>query len=138
MTIRIAKKVFDEIRAHAEATYPEECCGLLIADGKNQVLESVRMRNAFAGPRHDRYDIDPMELFKEDRAVGQRGLRIAGIYHSHPDYPATLSQFDLDHSFTWYSYIVTSVPKGRAGDTRAWSPSEDHTSAAEEGIEVVG
>ncbi|MDG6926241.1 MAG: M67 family metallopeptidase [Nitrososphaerota archaeon] len=137
MTIRIAKKAFDEMRAHAEATYPEECCGLLVADGKKEILESVKMRNVFSGPRHDRYDIDPLELFRADRSVAARGLRIAAIYHSHPDYPATLSRFDLDHSFTWYSYVVTSVPKGRAGDTRAWLPSDDHRAAVEEEIQVV-
>jgi len=136
MTIQIAKKVLDDIRAHAEATYPEECCGLLIADAR-KVSESIRMKNAYGGPKHDRYDINPMELFKADRSIAQRGLEIAAIYHSHPDYPATLSQFDLEHSFSWYSYVVISVPKGHAGDTRSWVPSDDHKSAVEERIEVV-
>ena len=27
------------------------------------------MRNAFSGPKHDRYDIDPLELFRADRAA---------------------------------------------------------------------
>ena len=80
------------------------------------------MRNAFSGPKHDRYHIDPLELFKADREAANRGLAIAGIYHSHPDYPATLSKFDLEHSFPWYSYVVVSVPKGEAGDTRSWLP----------------
>jgi len=136
MTIWIAKKVLDEIRAHAEATYPEECCGLLIADGSKKVSESIRMKNAYAGQKHDRYDIDPLELFKTDRSISQRGLGIAAIYHSHPDYPATLSKFDLDHSFSWYSYVVISVPGGHAGDTRSWAPSDDHKSASEERIEI--
>ena len=95
MTTRIAKQVLDEIHAHAESTYPEECCGFLIADEDKRVIESIRMANAYAGPKHDRYDIDPLELFKADRAVSQRGLSIAGVYHSHPDHPASLSAFDL-------------------------------------------
>lgn len=128
--------MLDEIHAHAEATYPEECCGLLIADGNRKVSESIRMKNAYGGQKHDRYDIDPMELFKADRSISQRGLEIVAIYHSHPDYPATLSKFDLEHSFSWYSYAVISVPKGHAEDTRSWVPSEDHRSAAEERIEI--
>jgi proteasome lid subunit RPN8/RPN11 len=136
MTTRIAKQVLDEIHAHAESTYPEECCGFLVADGDNRIIESIRMTNAFAGSKHDRYDIDPLELFKADRAVSQRGLRIVGVYHSHPDYPASLSAFDLQHSFPWYSYVIVSVPKGRAGDTKSWTPNEDHTSATEDRIEV--
>lgn len=137
MTIRIAKQVFNDIRAHAEATYPEECCGLLIADGNKRILESIRMKNAFDGPRHDRYDIDPLELFRADREISQRGLEIAAIYHSHPDYPATLSKFDMEHSFPWYSYVVISVPDGHSGDTRSWIPSEDHKSVKEETVELV-
>jgi len=136
MTTRIAKQVVDEIHAHAESTYPDECCGLLIADKDKRIIESMRVANAYPGPKHDRYDIDPLELFKADRAISHRGFSIAGVYHSHPDYPATLSKFDLEHSFPWYSYIVISVPKGKAGDTRSWIPSEDHRSVAEENIEV--
>jgi proteasome lid subunit RPN8/RPN11 len=149
MTICIARKVFNEIRAHAEATYPEECCGLLIAEGgvdavaapnsRKTISESIRMNNAYEGPKRDRYNIDPLELFRADRAISQRkGFSIAGIYHSHPDYPASLSKFDLEHSFPWYSYVVISVPKGRSGDTKSWIPREDHKTVFQEDIEVVG
>lgn len=138
MTLSIAKHVLEEIHTHAESTYPEECCGLLISDRSKQVTESIRMKNAYDGPKHDRYNIDPLELFRADRTSAQKGLTIAGIYHSHPDYPATLSKFDTDHSFPWYSYLVVSVPKGKAGDTRVWIPKEDRTSATEETVEVFG
>ena len=137
MTISIARKTLDDIHAHAEATYPEECCGLLIADGNKRVFDSIKMKNAYVGPKHDRYNIDPLELFKADRTISQKGLEIVGIYHSHPDYPAKLSQFDLEHSFSWYSYVIVSVPKGRADDTRSWIPTEDHKFAVEERIEIV-
>jgi proteasome lid subunit RPN8/RPN11 len=136
MPLKITKGVIAEIHAHSESTYPEECCGLLIADGTKTVTESVRMRNAYEGTKYDRYSIDPLELFKADRTVSQRGLTIAGIYHSHPDYPATLSKFDLDHSFQWYSYIIVSVPKGKAKDTRLWHPSEDRASSSEGTLEI--
>ncbi len=134
--MRIAKRVIDEVHAHAESTYPDECCGLLIADRDKRIIESTRMTNTYPGPKHDRYDIDPLELFKADRAVSHRGLSIAGVYHSHPDYPASLSAFDLEHSFPWYTYIVVSVQKGKAADTRSWTPAEDRKTASEDGIEV--
>jgi len=137
VVIRLDRRTLEEIHAHAKSTYPEECCGLLIASsGSKDVVDSVKMRNAFSGPKHDRYHIDPLELFKADREAARRGLTIAGIYHSHPDYPATLSKFDIEHSFPWYSYVVVSVPKGEAGETRSWLPSEDRDSVAEEAIEI--
>ena len=137
MVITITRKVVDEIRLHAEASYPEECCGLLIADGKKHITESLRVKNVFDGPRNNRYHINPLDLYRADRETAQRGMTIAGIYHSHPDYPAVLSRFDLDHSFPWYSYIVVSVANGKASDTKSWVPKEDHTVAAEEKIELV-
>ncbi len=78
-----------------------------------------------------------MELLKIDRVMLQKGLTIAGIYHSHPDHPASLSRFDLEHSFPWYSYVVVSVAKGRAVDTKSWIPREDHRSVYQEEIEIL-
>jgi proteasome lid subunit RPN8/RPN11 len=138
MSIKILKSVLDQVTAHAEETYPEECCGLLIGPRDDKrVIDSVRMRNAFDGPRHDRYHIDPLELAKADRAAARKGLQVTGIYHSHPDYPAVLSAYDLEHSFPWYSYVVVSVPKGKAGEIRSWIPDEGPTRSREEQIEVV-
>ena len=137
MVIRIGRQTIDEIHAHAKSTYPEECCGLLIAaSGSKDVVGSVKMRNAFTGPKHDRYHIDPLELFKADREAARKSLTITGIYHSHPDYPATLSKFDLEHAFPWYSYVIVSVPKGEAGETRSWVPTEDRKSVSEEEIVI--
>ncbi len=138
MAIAITKRLLDEITAHAEETYPEECCGLLIATGDKKVVETIRMKNSFSGPKHDRYHIDPLELYKADRTVAQKGFYIAGIYHSHPDYPASLSKYDLEHSFPWYSYLVISVPKGRADDFKSWLPNDSRTSVNEEPVEIAG
>ena len=138
MVIMITRKVLNEIVSHAEETYPEECCGLLIAAGDKKVFEAIRMKNSFPGPRHDRYNIDPLELYKADRSVAQRGFFVAGIYHSHPDYPASLSKYDLEHAFPWYSYLVVSVPLGKAGDFKSWLPNESRTSMNEESVEIAG
>jgi len=136
MTTRIAKQVLDEIHAHAESTYPEECCGLLVADKDKRIIESIRVANAYPGTKHDRFDIDPLELFQAHGAVAKRGLTITGVYHSHPDHPATLSAFDLKHSLPSYSYVVVSVPGGRAGETKSWIPGGDRRTASEDKIEV--
>ncbi|MGA2198787.1 MAG: M67 family metallopeptidase [Nitrososphaerales archaeon] len=136
MTTRITKPVLGDIHAHAESTYPDECCGLLIADKDGRIIESTRMANAYPGARHARYDIDPLEFLKVERAVARKGLSIAGVYHSHPDHPAMLSAFDLKNSFPWYSYVVVSVPRGTVGETRSWIPSDDRRTASEDRMEV--
>ena len=138
MVIAITKRVLNEMTSHAEETYPEECCGLLIALGDKKVVETMRMKNSFSGPKHDRYNIDPLELYKADRTVAQRGFYIAGIYHSHPDYPALLSKYDLEHSFPWYSYLIISVPKGKATDFKSWLPDDSRAGMNEERVEIAG
>ncbi len=42
--IRATLEQIQQIRAHAENTYPEECCGLLIGkiEGENKILIEVR------------------------------------------------------------------------------------------------
>jgi proteasome lid subunit RPN8/RPN11 len=138
MVLVIATKVLREIQSHAEEAYPEECCGLLIATDGKKVVESMRMKNVYPGPRHDRYHIDPLEFYRADRMAGQRGLYVRGIYHSHPDYPASLSSFDLEHSFPWYSYLVMSVSGGRVKDLKSWLANEGRTATSEEPIDIVG
>jgi len=140
LSIKITRSVYDQIRTHAEQTYPEACCGILIGSGdggSGKVVDSMKMTNAFEGPKNNRYHINPLDLFKADRAVAQKGLSITGIYHSHPDYPARLSSYDLEHSFPWYSYVVISVPSGKAGDVKAWVPDENRTTTSEVKLEVI-
>ncbi len=138
MVLVIREKVLEEIRSHAEEAYPEECCGLLIATDGKKVVEAMRTKNAYQGSKHDRYHIDPLEFYRADRAAGQRGLYIAGIYHSHPDYPTSLSSFDLEHSFPWYSYLVMSVSSGKVKDFKSWLPNEGRTTTSEEQIDILG
>ena len=147
MILYIVREVLNEIRSHAEVTYPEECCGLLVAReatfsvpgqrAKITITESIRMNNAYDGPKHNRYNIEPLEFYKADRVISQKGLSIAGIYHSHPNHSASCSRFDLEHSFPWYSYVIISVPQGHVGEIKSWTPREDHKSAIQEEIEIL-
>ncbi len=123
MGLRITERALADSMSHAEDVYPEECCGLLAARG-GHVVGAIRVVNSHAGPKEDRYYIDPLVLGEEDRALASRGLGVAGIYHSHPDSPAAPSRFDLDRSFPWYLYVIISVVNGRAVVARAWKTGE--------------
>jgi proteasome lid subunit RPN8/RPN11 len=50
-----------------------------------------------------------------------------GFYHSHPDHPAVPSQFDLDHAWPVYSYVIVSVMAGRAENLLSWELRPDRT-----------
>jgi proteasome lid subunit RPN8/RPN11 len=71
-----------------------------------------------------------------DRAAEARGLDVVGWYHSHPDHPARPSEYDREHAWPWYSYIIVSVAKGVAGEMTSWRLQDDRAGYEKERIEV--
>jgi proteasome lid subunit RPN8/RPN11 len=120
----VTEPVYDAIRAHGEETYPHECCGALLGlptpDGW-RVVDSVRAGNTRTDSAHNRYQIAPIELVRIQRSAKEKGLEIAGFYHSHPDHPAQWSATDFAEAH-WLgcSYVITSVAKGEAADTNSF------------------
>lgn len=123
-TLVFPNNVYQAIRAHGEETYPQECCGALLGrsiDGCWHIIEVVRTRNARAESARTQYEIAPIELVKIERTVREKGLAIAGFYHSHPDHPAQWSQTDLAEAH-WLgcSYVITEVVHGKAAATNSF------------------
>jgi proteasome lid subunit RPN8/RPN11 len=122
--LRIDALPYEDLRRHGEEAYPRECCGVLLARGEGEgrrVTRTVRCRNAAAGDAGARYEIDPRDLLGVARAARERGEAIAGFYHSHPDHPARASAADLEEA--WWpgcAYVITSVERGRAGETASF------------------
>jgi len=91
------------MRAHAEASYPEECCGVLFATPEGQhVRRMTNIQNrlhAADSTRHPRdartaYHMDARELFEVNRDADRPGWRIVLFYHSHPEHDAYFSPTD--------------------------------------------
>src|SRR5207245_10729501 len=96
--LKIANSHYDSIRQHGEETYPHECCGVLLGqmDGDARAVTSiVRAGNTRLASLHNRYNIDPKDLIRIQRAGRERGEDIIGFYHSHRDPPARCSITDL-------------------------------------------
>ncbi len=120
------------IRAHGEADYPYECCGLLLgtfaADGRKTTVEVMPISNAREeSAKRNRFLITPQELMRGERYARSRQLDIIGFYHSHPDHPAVPSGYDLDHALPVYSYVIVAVAQGRAGDVQSWELEADRS-----------
>ena len=122
--LAVTQAAYDQIRAHAEQTYPNECCGALLgvatADGW-QVTVAVAAANARTDSAHNRYQIAPLELVRIERDARRHGLGIAGFYHSHPDHPAQWSTTDFAEAH-WLgcAYVITQVIQGKAADTNSF------------------
>jgi proteasome lid subunit RPN8/RPN11 len=139
--IQLAKKNRNEVAAHGERDYPYECCGLLLGsfskDGTKTVVETYPISNAREEEaKRNRFLIRPEELMQGEQAAKTKGLEVVGFYHSHPDHPAVPSQYDLDHAWPTYSYIIVSVRTGEAGDLRSWEMEPDRSHFEEEAITV--
>jgi proteasome lid subunit RPN8/RPN11 len=127
-----------QMRAHGERDYPFECCGLMLgrfADGRKQVVETYPISNAREEEaKRNRFLIRPEELMRGEQYAREKHLDVVGFYHSHPDDRAVPSQYDLEHAWPTYSYIVVSVENGRAVDLRSWEMESDRSQFTEEEI----
>ena len=137
MSVAIAQRDLDAIRAQAERDYPHETCGLLggtQTGGVKRVTRIVPLANARQDSPENRYLIEPDVFRRAAAALERGGLDVLGVYHSHPDHPARPSAFDREHAWPRLSYVIVRVERGRAGDTNSWVLSDDRASFDEEPI----
>ena len=115
-----------EIRRHGSETYPNECCGALIASG-DTIVEAFPLPNTTAeGPRR-RFLIGPADYRMAEARAREAGGTLAGFYHSHPDHPARPSETDLAQAWPNLTYIIVAVRAGTPEDLRSWRLLEDRS-----------
>ena len=137
----IPASVLAEIARHARATYPAECCGLLLADERGQmrfepipnVAGTASGAATSARTQRDGYVMEPVALLRALQATEEAGGRLWGIVHSHPDVGAYFSPEDKHMALgggqepLWpgVRYLVVSVRAGRVDGARlyAWDAS---------------
>jgi len=126
----VTDDVEQAIRAHGQETYPHECCGALV--GKNGIVTTVVAlpNTTEEGPRR-RFLVRPSDYRQAERRSAETGLELLGFYHSHPDHPARPSQYDLDHAWPTFAYIIVSVMNGAAGGMTVWYLKDDRSSFEE-------
>jgi proteasome lid subunit RPN8/RPN11 len=125
--------------AHAEATFPNECCGAMLGtiDGDTKTVRTaVKLENAFEGSQAARYELRPEDLLNADREARRQGVDLIGIFHSHPDCDAYFSETDLKNSCPWYSFVVLSVRGGRFDHANSFLPNVEQTHADTEELSI--
>jgi proteasome lid subunit RPN8/RPN11 len=130
--IEIERKPWQAMILHAERTYPNECCGVMLGHAhpeKKVVTEAIALENAWEGQQSDRYQVRPEDLLRADREARSQGLDVIGIFHSHPDADAYFSETDLKNSCPWYSFIVLSIQNGKFDHAQSFVPDADQTRA---------
>jgi proteasome lid subunit RPN8/RPN11 len=131
--LKITPELADRIRSHGAETYPHECCGALLGRdaeaADRRVYREIHALHPLVNRRDDsprnRFSITSEDVLDAEKAARERGLEVVGWYHSHPDHPARPSQYDRDHAWPWYSYIIVSVANKIPEEMTSWRLADD-------------
>jgi proteasome lid subunit RPN8/RPN11 len=142
----ISHDLSERIRSHGAETFPDECCGALLGrdpafeekspDQPREVLALFPLVNRRDDSPRNRFAVTAEDVRQAEKAAGERGLEVVGWYHSHPDHPARPSQFDREHAWPWYSYVIVSVMAGVPAEMTSWRLNDDRGDYARENIEI--
>jgi|SRR5580765_853534 proteasome lid subunit RPN8/RPN11 len=116
--MRITRRLFDELVAHARADAPNECCGM-IASRDGEAVAVHRATNTAASPL--RYVIDGKEQYQIQTAIEDAGLDLGAIYHSHTRSAPEPSETDINLAFYPEALYVIVGVKDDVPDVRAWT-----------------
>jgi proteasome lid subunit RPN8/RPN11 len=143
--IRMTAEVAEQIRRHGADMYPRECCGALLGRGgadeerevlQREIVDLLALTNQREDSPRNRFSVAPRDVIEADRTAQTRGLEVVGWYHSHPDHPARPSEYDREHAWPWYSYVIVKVENGEAREMASWRLREDREGYEEESIEI--
>jgi len=116
--------VEEAVRRHSRETYPNECCGALIGWGV-EVRHAVGLANTTEeGPRR-RFLVRPADYKQAEEEASRLGGDLLGFYHSHPDAPARPSQYDLDHAWPTFWYVIVAIEQGKPAAMTVWRLAPD-------------
>ena len=148
----ISGQLAEKIRAHGAETYPHECCGALLGrdsglvlgrDARKdlqtpsrEILQLFPLVNRRDDSPRNRFSVTAEDVLAAEKAARNQGLEVVGWYHSHPDHPARSSEYDRDHAWPWYSYIIVSVQNGAPEEMTSWRLNDDRKEFSPEGIEI--
>ena len=135
----IPDNLMQDIRRHAEVTYPDECCGALLGihdERRGTVRMALPMTNSRADSRGRRFLITPSQYIEAEQSAATHRCDLLGFYHSHPDHPAVPSDFDTAHALPALLSVIISVVRGKAETVSAWILTEDRRRYEEQPIQI--
>ena len=150
-TLKMSTEIAQKIRQHGAETYPNECCGALLgrdagpevtttADGvqppAREILALFPLVNRRDDSPRNRFSVTAEDVRDAEKAANEKKLDVVGWYHSHPDHPAKPSQYDREHAWPWYSYVIVSVANCKPAEMTSWRLSDDRSEYACEDVAI--
>ena len=154
--IDVEQRAMAAMREHAEESFPDECCGALLAGPNAQVVRMANIQNRLhaadpaAHPRDARtaYQMDPRELLEVNRDGDRVGWRIVLFYHSHPSHGAYFSPTDkaralwgegadAEPAYPGVAYLVLSIYDRELRDAKAYAWDESRRDFLERALRIL-
>ena len=135
MPLKIGRGDVDHIHEHARESYPEECTGAIVGMNLGEmkiVVDVWRAENTHEEERSRRFLIEPLKIKEFEEKAAERDMDVLGFYHSHPDHPAEPSDYDRDHAWPTYSYVIASVGEDGVTEMRSWVLRDDRSGYEEQ------
>ena len=123
MPLKIGAGDVGHIHDHAKKAYPEECAGVLVGmdtGGMKIVVDVWRAENTHEEERSRRFLIEPLKIKEFEERAAERDMDVLGFYHSHPDHPAEPSEYDREHAWPGWWYVIAPVSAENVEDIRSW------------------
>jgi proteasome lid subunit RPN8/RPN11 len=136
--LKVRDDLAGRIHAHGVETYPHECCGALLGrdgEGSREVIDLLPLENRRDDSPRNRFEVTPDDVRLAEKTAREKKLELVGWYHSHPDCPARPSEFDREHAWPWYSYIIVSIEAGGPREMFSWRLRDDRSAYDPEQIE---
>jgi adenylyltransferase/sulfurtransferase len=129
----LSPTALEQIYAHADRSYPEECCGFVFADGTVYLGSNIQNELHRKNPEmYSRSAANGYTFSVADTLMMNKAFRsdnpVVVIYHSHPDVGAYFSDEDQDKALFMgepiypVSYLVVDVRQGKTQGSKlfAW------------------
>ncbi len=124
----IKETPFKEMIADAVEAFPDECCGFFFGNEtvkKRSITKAMAVNNAKEGDKRRRFEIAAKDYMYAENFAEHHKLKLLGVYHSHPNYPAVPSEHDRVVAQPYFSYIIISVLEKKFSAIRSWQLNND-------------
>lgn len=152
-TLLLSGKAWKVISEHAEETFPEECCGVVLTSGSADHVERLKniqnQLHAIDPQTYPRtastaYAMDYKELELIIDNAKRNGVKFKAFYHSHPNHDAYFSAEDKafaspfgEPTFPGTAQIVVSIYDHLIKRMRAFAWSDEHNDFVEIPVQIT-
>jgi proteasome lid subunit RPN8/RPN11 len=136
--IFLNQSVLSELQAVVEST-EEESCGFLFGKdgiGFRHVTMLMQVPNISCFNKKKHFEIDVKDYVHAERFACCHDLQLLGVFHSHPNSPATPSETDRQSAQPYFSYFILSLKNKKFEALRSWALN-DSRQFEEESLSII-